>query len=329
MKKNLIRLLVACGLGAAISAGPVMAQKNNTNTPSEVVAPQATAKVVEEAYDPLIPQLFAFDKASQTFVAINNVDNTIDIIDYKDGKLEITAKLLVDTVAKRHDVYHIYRPQSVAIYDNHIVFLASHRDSCYLTVMNLGGEPIFRHVFAGCASAFSYSAEANELYIAGENHLGYDIAVVDVSKGFDCIEMNNSDLALHYKRPQKAEKISTADPYGIGLALTAMSVVFLGLIALFLSFKYVGKTLLYFQRRRECKAIANSPSSANNTLEVVRPEDVSGEIYAAIASAIYMYNNELHDEENTVLTIEKVSKTYSPWSSKIYGLNTYFNNRRN
>ncbi|HAH59495.1 MAG TPA: phage tail protein, partial [Bacteroidales bacterium] len=29
---------------------------------------------------------------------------------------------------------------------------------------------------------------------------------------------------------------------------------------------------------------------------------------------------ELHDHEDAVLTIKKVARTYSPWSSKIYGL---------
>ena len=55
--------------------------------------------------------------------------------------------------------------------------------------------------------------------------------------------------------------------------------------------------------------------------------DVSGETNAAIAAAIHLYNEELHDEENTVLTINRISRTYSPWSSKIHGLNTYFNRR--
>lgn len=47
-------------------------------------------------------------------------------------------------------------------------------------------------------------------------------------------------------------------------------------------------------------------------------------VYAAIATAIHLYGEELHDVENAVLTINKVSRTYSPWSSKIHGLNTYF-----
>jgi glutaconyl-CoA/methylmalonyl-CoA decarboxylase subunit delta len=39
----------------------------------------------------------------------------------------------------------------------------------------------------------------------------------------------------------------------------------------------------------------------------------------AIALALYL-NNELHDEESNVLTIERVSRIYSPWSSKYYNM---------
>jgi hypothetical protein len=45
----------------------------------------------------------------------------------------------------------------------------------------------------------------------------------------------------------------------------------------------------------------------------------SGDIYAAIAMAIYEAT-ELHDEENTILTIKKTARSYSPWNSKIYTL---------
>ena len=54
-------------------------------------------------------------------------------------------------------------------------------------------------------------------------------------------------------------------------------------------------------------------------------EAVDG-VYAAIATAIYLYSEELHDVENTVLTMNRVSRAYSPWSSKFLGLNTYFLN---
>lgn len=45
-----------------------------------------------------------------------------------------------------------------------------------------------------------------------------------------------------------------------------------------------------------------------------------GDESAAIATALYLYFSEVHDEENTIMTIKKVSKRYSPWNSKIFGV---------
>jgi hypothetical protein len=45
----------------------------------------------------------------------------------------------------------------------------------------------------------------------------------------------------------------------------------------------------------------------------------SGEEIAAIAMALYEHLN-VHDTENTILTINKVKRAYSPWSSKIYSM---------
>ena len=45
-----------------------------------------------------------------------------------------------------------------------------------------------------------------------------------------------------------------------------------------------------------------------------------GEVYAAIAMAIHEITESEHDEENTILTIKNVDRSYSPWSSKIYTL---------
>lgn len=54
------------------------------------------------------------------------------------------------------------------------------------------------------------------------------------------------------------------------------------------------------------------------------PEDhyiIEGNVTAAISLAIHLYFNELHDEESNIVTIKKVRKAYSPWSSKIYSVN--------
>lgn len=48
---------------------------------------------------------------------------------------------------------------------------------------------------------------------------------------------------------------------------------------------------------------------------------LSADESAAIAMAIYLAYSDVHDEESHVITIKKVERRYSPWSSKIYGIN--------
>ena len=48
--------------------------------------------------------------------------------------------------------------------------------------------------------------------------------------------------------------------------------------------------------------------------------ELSGEVLAAISAAIYEMDQDVHDIESTILTIDEVKRKYSPWSSKIYGL---------
>ena len=281
---------------------------------------QETAPVYEP-YDPLIPQLFAFDKKNNIFAGINNVDNKIVIVSHKGNDLHISHDFLVDIVKGRHDEHHIYRPKSVAIYEDHVVFLASHRDSCYFAVLDLNGKLVKKLTFTGRASAFSYSPSVNELYISGENVTGFDVIVLDTSHGMSRVDKQTSAI-LHYQKPRLSEEIAKRDPWGIGMAVIALSVVFLALLMLYLIFKQVGVQLIAMQERHMIKPKEKKVEPKRET--VASNLAIGDGVYAAIAAAIHLYSEELHDVENTVLTINKVSRTYSPWSSKIHGLNTYF-----
>ena len=113
---------------------------------------------------------------------------------------------------------------------------------------------------------------------------------------------------------EKVENFKENDKYGVGMTITAMAVVFLGLILLYLFFKVIGNTAVNLSRRRAMKASGLSEEEARNIASE------SGEIYAAIAMAIHEITEDEHDDENTVLTIKNVARNYSPWSSKIYTL---------
>ena len=57
------------------------------------------------------------------------------------------------------------------------------------------------------------------------------------------------------------------------------------------------------------------------TVKLIKPKvEKADEISAIIAAAIHLYVQEYHDFENMSLTIKRIDKNYSPWSSKIYGL---------
>jgi len=98
-------------------------------------------------------------------------------------------------------------------------------------------------------------------------------------------------------------------------------IVFLVLAALYVTFQNLPRLLkigtfvsTFFKR----KAIVHPPHK--NLHEKKDPVPISGELNAAISAAIHLYTSEQHDEEDTILTIEKVSRRYSPWSSKIYAV---------
>lgn len=115
----------------------------------------------------------------------------------------------------------------------------------------------------------------------------------------------------------KMEKFEQHDSIGIGMSVSAMSVVFCGLILLYLSFKLVGKISVNLSKRNamRAKGITDKQEAKEKLLG-----QAPGEIYAAISMAMYEFQSDVHDVEDTVLTITRVKRSYSPWSSKIYTL---------
>jgi Na+-transporting methylmalonyl-CoA/oxaloacetate decarboxylase gamma subunit len=101
---------------------------------------------------------------------------------------------------------------------------------------------------------------------------------------------------------------------GYVILITGLLIVFSALLTLAIFFKYGLPILLYMYKiitKRKDKKIKDISIEVN--------EEFTGEIAAAISTAIHLYLNEQHDNENAVLTIKQAQKLYSPWSSKIYG----------
>lgn len=100
---------------------------------------------------------------------------------------------------------------------------------------------------------------------------------------------------------------------GIIIAVTGYCLVFFALLVLFYIFSLLSRALLYNTKRKLSKS---GKHIAEENLVI------SGEETAAIALAIYL-SRDLHDKESDILTIKSISKNYSPWSSKIYGMRNF------
>jgi Na+-transporting methylmalonyl-CoA/oxaloacetate decarboxylase gamma subunit len=99
------------------------------------------------------------------------------------------------------------------------------------------------------------------------------------------------------------------------MTLVSMAVVFIGLLLLFLLFKFTGKTAINISKRRAIRAGA---------VHIQDKELIDeGAVIAAITAALYEVTEDVHDIESTVLTIHKVARRYSPWSSKLYGMRDF------
>ena len=116
---------------------------------------------------------------------------------------------------------------------------------------------------------------------------------------------------------EKIENFKKHDADGFGMAIIAMSVVFIGLILLYVSFKIVGNIAVKLGKRNAMKAIGITEKVEAKEKNL---GSHSGEEAAAIAMALHEFMNDAHDVEDMILTINKVKRTYSPWSSKIYTL---------
>lgn len=115
----------------------------------------------------------------------------------------------------------------------------------------------------------------------------------------------------------KIERFKEHDASGIGMALTAMTVVFSGLILLYLIFKLVGNVAIKLGKRNAMKVHGITDKEEAKEKKFGQR---SGEEFAAISMAMHEYLNDVHDFEDMIITINKVKRTYSPWSSKIYTL---------
>lgn len=116
---------------------------------------------------------------------------------------------------------------------------------------------------------------------------------------------------------EKMENFQEKDALGIGMAITAMLIVFVGLIILYLLFRAVGgMAKKHLSEKAEKKEVALKEEVASPVPApiVTSTSDDNGAIIAAISMALHEAYGEEHDVESFVLTLRKGNT--SPWSAK-------------
>jgi Na+-transporting methylmalonyl-CoA/oxaloacetate decarboxylase gamma subunit len=108
---------------------------------------------------------------------------------------------------------------------------------------------------------------------------------------------------------------SNVTGFTIIVAIVGQVAVFIVLAMLYYVYRTIPQ-LINFSIRRKLK-------KEGRLVDESKDLHVESDVNAAISLALYMYLNEIHDEESDIITIRRANKSYTPWSSKIYSTNPY------
>ena len=330
INKMLIAGLLSCTMLTAVAQGPRPDATAGATRPAEPQQEQPQTGCMKQG--PMQAVDFqsvkiCFLPQSGAFVAVDSVECCVHLVAVVDGKLDTIGVYKTDNIHKRHDLKNILRPVSVGNLGPFIVVLASAvNDSAYVALLDGEMNVVARRDFN--SPMYAMHMAPGQMLVVGRNPYGYDINIIP----FECpghlaktLE-NGEILTHHYRVAKQAEKIKESDPIGIGLTATAVAVVFLALVCIALLISGSGKIIANAEEKSKQKT--SKPKDGKGIKPVSQGSSQEEEVFAAIGTAIYLYNEELHDEEETVITIQKVEREWTPWNAKYYNMNQYFNNRR-
>ncbi len=106
-----------------------------------------------------------------------------------------------------------------------------------------------------------------------------------------------------------------------GPLMLAVLVVLGLVIAVYVVSRNVKMNKLAISELRNSKNEAIPANAAKS--DVVSEPNSEEEVAAFLALHLYLSQSR-HDQESNVLTIERIQRRYSPWSSKIYSMNNTF-----
>lgn len=128
--------------------------------------------------------------------------------------------------------------------------------------------------------------------------------------------VQESEMTRKAIQAEKARNAAENDSFGGAITIIAMCIVLAALIilsVLFLGFGKISSSMLTSRKRAAHGVTAENAEDHHEELD-------SGEVIAAIGMALAEHFGQGHDMEDTILTIKRMKKAYSPWNSKIYNM---------
>ncbi|WP_308558239.1 OadG family transporter subunit [uncultured Porphyromonas sp.] len=261
-------------------------------------------------------------------VMIDNVDNYIDsygkrspwieIYNSSAGSIDLAGCFLTDDpqnlkkyMIPKGDVLTAIKPrQSVVFFADemplrgtfHLNFTLAPNVSHYLALISNDGSTIIDEVEVPAA------IPANNSYARIDD--GVRTAVAAEAWHITQHTTPGSNNVVKDKN-EKIDRLQEADPNGFVMTVTAMLVVFLGLLILFLAYKLVGIVAMRIEARQE--SLRNRPHQ-EPTVATSTTEDplVAVAISLALTSELEMGGGEAPGR----LTIRPRTLPYTPWSDK-------------
>jgi|GEM_PF-1140570 len=254
-----------------------------------------------------------YDIQSQSMFVMNPINKSIDVIRNNGVKDSIMEFVKLDQFAGS--------PKAMA-FGKGILTVIVGREHSLDTLVCLNNEGTLLKTFGmdSMMQGVFYNIYQDQFVVWSLVPQGYTIETLnmkDVEKDLSNAVITKHQFLTAPVIPESAaQRMGRVDPYGLMMIILAMTVVFFALALLYLTFKYIAKIYTLDLRKRFLKKKGQSAEEAG----LPDIHDTTSELGAAIGLALYFYRNELHDNENTILTIQKAAKAYSPWSSKIYGI---------
>lgn len=315
MKQKLMLLLLAVAVGAAA----VSAQSRRNLRINEVMVQNDSNFVDDYGHHTAWIELFNTTHAPLNIASVFLTNNraTLDKnLSSKERKAMMYAVPLGDVLTKipkrQHVVFWADGRPTLGTF--HTSFTLQPGQDNWIAIFDGDGHTLIDSVTVPATLGSNQSFARIEDGVDSKDGVKLGIEaweIRDDSEGLPVTPSSNNKIR---ETNDKIDMFAEKDKNGVAMAIMAMGIVFSALLLLCICFYIISKIGERVSSRNKTKTL----SSSETEIHVEKGHD-SGEEIAAIAMALHEHLN-AHDSENTVLTINKVKRAYSPWSSKIYGL---------